>query len=292
MYVGRYLKNTTTNFEIEKPIAGLVLYMLITSAALAAATDTDDMLTAIADFIDDAKFSLAYQSKDGNRTVIMQARDMIMLLENETLREGSIVMIPTGTVNQYSVRCSVSLTGIGSLPFDNDEKLEGTLVLANSEIDEISIYTLESPVLSPQFDLYEQLTVDTNEVDKVFKVGKYNKLMIPVSSWTTALTLDLTYTNGRKVRIDKEMMYAFGNRINDAVYNVNGAIVAGFGNYVILDVSGVVEIQMLRTATTAFVMNVVRSVPVGNLLEVANSNANLVDTTEGEKLAAATKQGI
>jgi hypothetical protein len=281
--------------DIEKPISGF--YFKINSSAInTVATSADSIelkMTEISSYLELIKLSCTYRDKSGTPTFHYNSQTLLSIAEFSQNEEGLINAQVNEAGTELQVYVPLNANG-GALPFNNDETLEfvvDTSAITDSEETLTgSVWTLESPSLSPDFYQWSKMLVQQNETEKTFDVRKFEQIMLPLHFITASTVVTVIYTNGQVIRLTKEDLLCLGIATNDISYNVGGLVKSGFGRYAILALSEAKEVQIHRTSTSAFEIYGINYKLINDLKAVARNNESLVSTTDTELFIEASKK--
>lgn len=267
-------------FEIEKPVAKILLIAQIESGAFAEYKQNGGVDTAVQQLFTDwgngadgCLISAEYVRSNGNRERICNSMPVITLAEFSQHLEGAMYVDSSGYVYM-----TIDLSQSGAIPFMSDETLRLTVVNNGSLFEGVTIHTLESPLQAEDRVEYNTLSVGTLK-EKSFDLTQTDKLMIPLSQILATTELHFKYSNGRTCKFKKDELIALAVATNDNVLNIDGRVVGGFGRYVILDASTITGLDVVRGSSGELDFIAVHSEVLDTAQQADNVNSKLVDVS-------------
>lgn len=222
------------------------------------------------------------ESKDGKKDWRFDNVNLFSLLEHAQIKGVAQIVLDVNFDNNDEgiLRCTLPMGNPGSLTFNEDERLilevtyNGFPVLVNSHFGNLDVFTLESVERATTYNKYEKINILSGQANRQIPVSNYESLMIPRSAIDSTFELLVTGTNGLQARYESQELFSLTTITNDALINLGGWSLPGFGNYVILNVEAYTFIEIRRQVTTAFeILAVDENVSINAVSAIDSNNA-------------------
>lgn len=284
--------------SVEKPFSG---YGFELKTRLPVTFDKDKLDTIIvSNFLKEINtkcvMSLAYVKKDGNPIRPFNSLGIIELCEYAQRNEGSIVVaikdveieFEGAMVTRYDLilRAYFPITPSGNILFNNDETAQ--LTVTTQENTTLDVWTIESAVSSPDYFNFTTLDILADKKEVSFDTSKIATILIPAQDLTATTEIQLTYTNGKIVRMRANELEFISSLDNDVTYQLHmgtinespALVIPSRGMFHILDINETRELRITRDSKSAFSIIAVTREVVQDVRAVQDANRGLIDLTE------------
>ena len=231
-----------TNKEIETSIQALAF----TLTAHGVWTDPKVALDYI---IAGAEINIQKQSGSDTQTLIQSLR-IADLAEICTHNEGVIHILSPNPLSPLKtvVKFTIEVCNGGALLLDDNSKL--LVAFNNFPADEIQITVdaIDHPQSTDTYIRYEAKFCNAN-VSKDFNIEAAYAMSLPIDK---VKALELTYSNGKNVKLTKRELEMILLMAQDPVYNFNGRTHFGVGFFATLSVEAVITARVTLTENSNF----------------------------------------
>lgn len=231
-------QSALTNKEIETSVQSLSFTL---TRATPAATDVAGILTAI---VGSTEMNLQKQNGSDTQTLI-QSLSLRDLAEICTHNEGVIRVTVDG--GNTIVSFTIEICNDGALQLDDNSKL----MLALSGVPTgtaLTIDGIDHPANTPLYIKYESKFVNAG-VSKDFNIDAAYAVALPIANLKA---LELTYTNGKNVKLSKREVEQVVTMAQDPIFNQGGLVTFGCGKFAVMSCEHVVMARITLDASTNF----------------------------------------
>lgn len=215
------------NFELTGPHGGAILPGAILEAVVGNA-------------------EINIQKQDGHDTQsLIQSLGIRDLAEIATHNDGVIMIVVTGA--NATVSFGIEIANLAALTLNDQAKLmmaiSGLPVTTGCIID-----GLDSAINTSEYIKYESKYVNAN-VSKDFGIDAAYAMALPIGN---VKALEMTYTNGKNVKLSKREIKSVLTNSQDPIYNLDGRVIFGFDKFAVLSVEHVVSVRVTLDISTNF----------------------------------------